>query len=642
MSGNAGRIRLGPGRRPGRAQLGVSVPQWTSCWRHLAASERDGNLSSDVLAMHGGLQVSMQWRYLVQNLLPEAVRNMGLMERHEPTAHRSSACVHGMTSSPQGWSLCPHPPEPSALGNMGQLAPCQVSERAGLDLLPCAHGHHEDGPGLFQQLTTPCGDRRRPMAQPGAGVSMRQSLFNLPSCILFLLGLRLDKLCAFPQLLRERLSGDLSQRMAPFILDDDQQSTQDAQNSPANPHHAAEDAVEVTKAGEAALVDRVDDISVALEWKLLLPLLAPGAEDPQPDDRRPVATARCRDSQRAWLEQGHECIAQTIRDTGEQAVTLHSLVNQGVEEKDFWGSGWVVKKANSAEPLSEEKSLEGYLWVPVEVCSPKMRLRDAETRERMLRVLGGLTARHRLVANCTCEVHIHLGRMDGRPWSLSTLKRLGTLLWVAEPTLRSIRDPRSPNFDNTYTWGFALQERSRLAKRMGDLTTAPSDVEAISDQQVVEALRRHATDSSADVTSAFLEVWKTSSHLQLGRLLSGPERRYRRLGFNFSAFGEEDERARRNPRTMEFRMMDGSVDTRLILGWLAICGIIAEAAVVRSDGRFSAALDVLLHRSDEKQPSMSETPAMRRAGEFRELMQALGVQEEHYRGFEDKIRREHV
>ncbi|KAK4103008.1 hypothetical protein N658DRAFT_495074 [Parathielavia hyrcaniae] len=573
---------------------------------------------------------------------------MGLTERHEPTAHRSSACIAGNDFEPSRlWRLHPHPPGPSALGNMGLLVPCQVSERADWDHLsvPRAHGHDEDGPGPSQPLITPRWDRRRPMAQPGAGVSGR-SLFSLPSCVLFLLGLRLDKLCAFPQLFRERLmSGDLSQRMTPYILDDDQQSTPDAYDGPAKPHHAAQDATEVTKAaGEATLIDCVDDISVALEWKLLLPLLAPGAQDPQPDDRRPVARARCRDSPRAWLEQGHERVAQTIRDTGEQAVTLHSLVGQGVEEKDFWGSGWVVKKANSAEPLSDEKALEGYLWVPVEVCSPKMRLRDPETRERMQRVLDGLTSRHRLVANCTCEVHIHLGRMDGRPWSLSTLKRLGTLLWVAEPTLRSIRDPKSPNFDNTYTWGFALQERSRLARGIRDLATLPSDVGAISDQQVVEALQGHAVTSSVRVGSAFIEIWKTSSHLQLGRLLSGPEKMYRRLGFNFSAFGEEDERARRNPRTIEFRMMDGSVDIGLILGWLAICGIIAEAAVVPSDDRFSAALDVLLQRSDDRQRSTSDTftVAERRAQEFRGLMQALGVQEEHYRGFEDKIRREHA
>jgi hypothetical protein len=433
--------------------------------------------------------------------------------------------------------------------------------------------------------------------------------------------------------------------MAPYVLDDDRQSTQCTQNGSARPSHAAKDATAPSsKVSETALADRAEEISVALEWKLLLPLLAPGAEDPQPHDRRPVVRAECRDDPAAWLEQGHERVARTIREAGEQAVTLHALQSEGIQEKELWGSGWVVKKANSAEPLAEERALEGYIWVPVEICSPKMRLEDAATRARMQRVLDGLTSSHRLVANCTCEVHIHLGRMDGRPWSLSTLKRLGTLLWVAEPTLRSIRDPTSPNFDNTYTWGFALRERSRLARRLGGLETVSSDFRAISDRQVNEAIGRYSESAvlPVEVTAAFLEIWKTSSHLQLGRLLSGPEKMYRRLGFNFSAFGEEDERARRNPRTIEFRMMDGSIDTRLILGWLAICGIIAESAVVRTDHRFSAALELLLQRSDQRQLSDKETLGERRGREFRELMQALGVTEEHYRGFEDKIRREHL
>jgi hypothetical protein len=434
--------------------------------------------------------------------------------------------------------------------------------------------------------------------------------------------------------------------MAPYVLEDDRRSTQSTQNGSTKEGHAAKDAPGATsKASETAPADRAEDISVALEWKLLFPLLAPGAEDPQPDDRRPVTRAQCHDDPAAWLEQGHECVARTIREAGETAVTLHALQNEGIPERELWGSGWVVKKANSAEPLDEEKGLEAYIWVPVEICSPKMRLRDTATRARMQRVLDGLTSTHRLVANCTCEVHIHLGRIDGRPWSLSTLKRLGTLLWVAEPTLRSIRDPTSPNFDNTYTWGFALQERSRLATRLKGLGTAPSALGAISDRQVSEAIREHSESSRVlppEVANAFVEIWKTSSHLQLGRLLSGPEKKYRRLGFNFSAFGEEDERARRNPRTMEFRMMDGSIDTRLILGWLAICGVIAESAVVRTDRRFSAALSLLLQRSDERRLSEKETLGERRGREFRELMQALGVTEEHYCGFEDKIRREHV
>ncbi|KAK4149552.1 hypothetical protein C8A00DRAFT_46847 [Chaetomidium leptoderma] len=444
--------------------------------------------------------------------------------------------------------------------------------------------------------------------------------------------------------------------MTPFIVDDDRQSawlvTTIAPTIKASP--AAEKTTKTTDSPSnkdskvTTEVDCAEDISVALEWKLLLPLLVPGTRDPQPDDDRRVVEARCPADEQACLEQGHECVAQTIREAGEEAVTLHSLLKEGVEEKDFWGSGWVVKKANSAEPLDEEKAFNGYIWVPVEICSPKMRFADADTRVRMRRVLDVLRSNYRLAANCSCEVHIHLGRMDGRAWSLATLQRLGSLLWVAEPRLRSIRDPNSPNFDNTYTWGFAMRQRSRLARGLGlgGLVTAPSDFGDIPDRQIINAIRG-STMVPFEEACALAAIWKAASHLELGQLLSGPERKYRRLGCNFSAFGEEDERARRNPRTMEFRMMEGSVDIELVLGWLVICGTIAKTAVVRSDGRFTAALDLLLQTPDERLLSDSEarlsgeTAGDRRGREFRELMQALGIREEHYGGFEHKIRCEH-
>lgn len=488
-----------------------------------------------------------------------------------------------------------------------------------------------------------------------------------PPVILFLLGFGLAKLWAFPVFIRATVKGTLAWRMAPFILDDDRQSssssTETSQTSsltsqtttasasptapaaaaPANPTHPGAQIADVPPDREdshqtAGHVDRAEDISVALEWKLLFPLLAPGLEDPCPGDKRRLFEARSQHDERQCLEQAHDCVAQTIRDAGEEAVTMHSLRNAGIEEKECWGSGWVVKKANSAVPMDEEKALKGYVWVSVEICSPKMRFNDERTCVRMQRVLDALNSSHRLAANCSCEVHIHLGRMDGRAWSLSTLQRLGSFLWVAEPTLRNIRDPASPNFNNTFTWGFAMRQRSRLANQLRDgiLGAAP---ETISDRQISDViLRRQATPT--EEVAALAEISKTTSHLQLGRLLSGPEKMYRRLGFNFSAFGEEDERARRNPRTMEFRMMDGSVDAGLIMGWLAICGTIAETAVVRSDRRFSAALGLLLQGVGGEERS-SETLGDRRGREFRNLMMALNVQEKHFVGFEDKIRREH-
>lgn len=403
-------------------------------------------------------------------------------------------------------------------------------------------------------------------------------------------------------------------------------------------------------------VDRGKDISVALEWKLLVPLLARGADDPQPEEERPVAEALYHDDAEACLAQAHDGVAETIREAGERAVTLRAIVKDGLQERNFWESSWIVKKANSAETLSEEKLLKGYIWVPVEICSPKMRLSDAQTQDRLHKVLNALSSRHRLTANCSCEVHVHLGQMDGQPWSLATLKRLGTLLWAAEPVLRAIRDPNSPNFNHVYTWGFEMRKHSRLAKHVEEWITqfpspsplpTPNKASRIFDSQVAAILWDPAAVGARDV-EAIVNIWKTTTHLELGRLLSGSEKKYRRLGFNFSAFGEEDERARRNPRTFEFRIMEGSVCIDLVLSWLAICGTIAEVAAATDDPRFSAALRLLLPpqadgaRHNKPSRDTGDTrPGARRALEFRELMQALGISSAVYRGFEDKIMREY-
>jgi hypothetical protein len=311
---------------------------------------------------------------------------------------------------------------------------------------------------------------------------------------------------------------------------------------------------------------------------------------------------------------------------------------------------------------------------------------------------------------------VHVGRLDGRAFSLPTLKRLATMLWMAEPTLRSTRDPRSPNYHNRYTWGAETRRYSRLAgeivnnnnKRFVEFGNNDDDDDNDDDDEEREQVARVLRDSSngdntkpremmsPDDLKAIHLIWQQKSHQDLGLLLSGSERQYRRLGFNFSAFGLEDDRAARSPRTVEFRVMEGTLRGDLVSGWLAICCTLAEVAaaipsaaavgVLRSDdhdhdheeeeegdGRFVRMLSHMVrqsghhshsHYSCHHHPTTTrgannsccggppeETPGggggggggaggQRLAREFRELMQVLGVPEVRYRGFEEKIARE--
>lgn len=411
------------------------------------------------------------------------------------------------------------------------------------------------------------------------------------------------------------------------------------------------------KLGAARPVDRPEDIAVAVELKFLLPFRIKDGPDPDPEDPRPVQVidASTADDDRALQEYAYRLVADTIQGAGSKATTIHAISTGGYAESNFWESHWIVKKANSAEPGPEEtKKRSGdaqYKWVPVEISSPKMASQDTQTRGHIQRVLKALTTRHRLAANYTCEVHVHLGRLDGEPFELPGLKRLASLLWVAEPTLRSIRDPESPNYKNIYTWGSELRDFSRLARSLTETSEENDPYRQIEDRWVRDALGVIPSPRGQNKDcEALREICLAGSYQDLGLLLSGSTKQYRRLGFNFSAFGLEDDRAKRSPRTVEFRMMEGTVDTDLILNWVAICSRIAEVAVVPYNDRFLAALQYVLPlRATERQAAdcecgsrQTEVPLGQRLGrEFRGLMQQLDIPRAMYTGFEEKMVREY-
>ena len=169
------------------------------------------------------------------------------------------------------------------------------------------------------------------------------------------------------------------------------------------------------------------------------------------------------------------------------------------------------------------------------------------------------------------------------------------------------------------------------------------------DPQVPVALPPLQQRASSMDAQAFGAIWDAPTHTELGRLLSGPTKQYRRLGFNFSAFGLEDDRAKRSPRTVEFRMMEGTVRPDLILNWVAICARVVKVAVVPGDEKFYGALWKALGTAAGYQEGGAEvsvadgdgTLGCRKGREFSGLMQTLGIPRDVYAGFEEKVIREH-
>ncbi|KAK3991248.1 hypothetical protein QBC44DRAFT_237414 [Cladorrhinum sp. PSN332] len=398
----------------------------------------------------------------------------------------------------------------------------------------------------------------------------------------------------------------------------------------------------------APYVDRPEDVTAAIEVKYIFPFLASGATDPFPQDPRPIRRAPdSSGNKKATSELANALIAETIRSVvGEHAVTSEVIKATGRKERELWDSHWIVKKAGSPEPREDELSIKEYVWTSVEVISHKYLVRDPKTRDRIKAVLAALMSRHRLVANYTCDTHVHLGREDNQAFSLETLQRLATLVWPAEQTLRSIRDPKSKNYYNIWTWGFETPH-SRLGVSVSGLDgpatglVLTEDGLGIPDEQIVRAIAAQRSMPAREL-KVFQEIWKSDSHRSLGKLLSGRFRRYRRLGLNFSMFGLEDERSRISPRTMEFRFMEGTLDPNLAANWVLICGRVVELATSRWGDGYETTLRRVLQRlgnGTSRLPSGEERGA-RMGREFRELMQDVGVPRQIFGPFEEKVTRE--
>ena len=357
--------------------------------------------------------------------------------------------------------------------------------------------------------------------------------------------------------------------------------------------------------GEEPYHDFPNAVTIGLEFKFLIPLLPSGVADPCPNDPRPArwTTSTC------TIEEVLVVVANIINSASKNStITLPDIRSIGRQESDYWGQSWIVKQANSAEPGEEEKKNgKGYVWIPVEINSPRMLACNPDTLADIWTVVTALNQSFRLVTNYSCELHVHLGRFDGKPFTLRTLKKLGTLFWTAEPFLRSVKNPQSPNYHNKFTWSSALRDKSRLSSKQHQL----------SDPR--------------------LDIWKCPDSQVLGQLLSGEGRQYRRLGFNFSAFGLEDERAERSPRTVEVRFLEGcgadgdgatvnkDKGADQIEGWLRLCIAMVDLAISQEEDVF----EEMIRRLDAIEHANSPKWTRQRGAYFEQIMRWLGIQDRH-------------
>lgn len=414
--------------------------------------------------------------------------------------------------------------------------------------------------------------------------------------------------------------------------------------------------------------DKAEDITFAVEIKSIIPLKLSKTNFLN-KDIRPFVPHRPRkslesmtDAEKHIQKSTYEAIATALHCIpGIHATTYHQIQQDRLERSDYWRSHWIVYKANSAVPTfvsyeggDDERPLidvtspdyNKLVWIPVEVSSPKLWwIKKNEAVASIGSVCRTLQHRFRSTANHSTEVHIHVGRHDGRFYSLKSMKKLATILWLSEPILRGVKDPNSRNFDHTYTWSFPWRQHSRIAlalqgnlpdgQTMDDLFTGRSDE---FDDFLLKTNSARLTGNSPDDTFRFVgehrqalrAIWRASTHEELGRMLCGTGRKYRRLGFNFHALGGEDARARESPRTIEFRFLEGHIDEGVVSGWVHVCiALAALAADQIEDWEFYDMVVLLLDMPGDWPLD----------AKFTAMMHELGVQKAAYEPLRAIVRR---
>ncbi|KAK7753301.1 hypothetical protein SLS62_004820 [Diatrype stigma] len=387
-----------------------------------------------------------------------------------------------------------------------------------------------------------------------------------------------------------------------------------------------------------------EDMSIAIELKFLIPFLPHGhageKQTPGPPIKEVAYIQDARDIHDAsrlklWKDAFYS-VASTIKGVaGQDAITSYELEDRGAQEWEFWATTWIVKDSKSAEPSKEDPDSHRFIWVPVEINSPKMAWRHPGTLRLIEIVLKALRGAHHIVSNHSCEVHVHVGRLDGRAFSLPSMKRMAILMWMAEPIMRKVKDPRSPNYDHTYTWSFAQRDHSRLAKWIREDKTPQArtrrELEGLDPALVGYVISKKAM--FPEYQKAIGHIWRAHTYVELGKMMSGDDKPHRRLGFNFSAMGEEDERARRSPKTIECRFLEGIIEEDVIIGWIRIFGTMVQAALNRQETQGRFAKTVLRLVDEDDQPPFAEA--------FHRLAEDLGIDKEISKPIEVLIRRIH-
>lgn len=279
-------------------------------------------------------------------------------------------------------------------------------------------------------------------------------------------------------------------------------------------------------------------LTVSVEWKLLFGYVKEGDNDPwrvlNNDQRRQLGltqplhfAGKPRQLRRKKI---YDLIAGHIEYLGEIIENLKVKVDvrAGPRSVSSYDS-WVVKHDTSISQAGI--TLEGgtYQFMEVALHSPFLDADNQDEHKNLPYVMATLKEMCRLKLNETCALHVHVGVSYG--FTPLHLKKLRTLLWLAEARLWDLCDPDRATDSKSmrrYQYG-RLSMFSKLAegtaghspKSVDYETWAMGPFETLSDKRLYRLMRRLWGDENDTVQ-------------KVARLLCTTEKPgERRLAFNF-------------------------------------------------------------------------------------------------------------
>lgn len=360
--------------------------------------------------------------------------------------------------------------------------------------------------------------------------------------------------------------------------------------------------------------DTVEDVTFAVELKFLIrqdmsQIISEYGSVRNFVPHRPAELRESMTESETRLQRDNwDAVARAIDAlSGVNAIASHAIQAQ---RRDLWKTHWLVYKANSACPPylsyllgdpdrpvfdTNAPDFGTHVWTPVEVCSPILYwAHKTKGLATLTRIIEMVNRQFSVVANASTECHVHVGRSDGKLYTLKTMKQFATLLWLSEPLLRALKNPESPNFDHHYTWSYPWREKSRIAMALSQKPPGGQTIDELYhtgkalDFDAFLAKLNNSRLTWNDERYTYLQehrkalraIWCAANHQELAQMLRGPDRKLRRLGFNFYAL-EADAADESIPRTIEFRFLEGFIDDKIVPAWVRLCGELIDLATAK-------------------------------------------------------------